>query len=870
MFGLLAASPALACSGQVAICDRDLPDSFGLIVEGQPVRVFVDAEADPAVRRVARDFAKDLGRVSGRDAEFGTLLGPQMRPVVIVAQLGHSKTLDRMIADGKFSADGLAGEWEGYRQQVVADPLPGIPSALVIVGSDRRGAIYGTYDLSEKIGVSPWYWWADVPVAHKDNLFVTAGAHADKPGVRYRGFFINDEDPALGGWAKKKFGGANAQMYEHVFELLLRLKGNYLWPAMWGRSIAEDDPNSLKLAADMGVVLGTSHHEPLTRAHVEWERAKEAGTASGDWNYATNGEQLRQFWRAGMERFVASGADAVVTVGMRGDGDEAMSEDTAIPLLEQIVADQRGIIADVTGNPAEQTPQVWALYKEVQDYYDQGMRVPDDVTLLFSDDNWGQIRRLPPEGAPPRKGGYGVYYHFDYVGGPRSYKWLDTNQIGKVWQQMDLAWQRGARQLWIVNVGDIKPMEVPLSFFMEQAWDPEGMTRFRLLDWHDIWANRIFGRKQAPTPGQVLEESELLAAIRKPELIDASSFPLGEGVGEELDGGEFGELARRWSQLGENAGQVRSRLSAGQHAAYFQLIEYRILALRNLYEMYYAQAWNRRLADAGDVRANYFADRVGQLFEKDKEITQAYHSLNGGKWDGMMAQTHIGYTNWDDPDVDVMPAVRRVPTDMTAAEIAALIRFKETRDAATANVGIETALPDRVHRGSSVSWASVPIGASLQAVVSDPQGQDATTVEDDVRLDYDVTLAGGPTKAALYLSPTLDTQGRGGLRVGVSLDDGPVQILTSILEPTNDPGRNQAQRDWEKAVKDNAQVLIADFGDVSAGGHTLKLWRIDDNVVVQRIGIGPDPAGGRYLGPPTAPLRNTGPPPIEVHRQPGF
>src|SRR5690606_39010394 len=266
-------------------------------------------------------------------------------------------------------------------------------------------------------------------------------------------------------WVREKFGGFNHQFYEKVFELILRLKGNFLWPAMWGKSLWDDDSLSAPLADEMGVVLATTHHEPMMRAHVEWQRY-----GKGPWDYDKNPEVLRQFWREGLER--TKGQETVVTLAMRGDGDEAMSADTNIELLERIVKDQREIIAEVTGRPAEETPQVWALYKEVQDYYDKGMRVPEDVTLLFADDNWGNIRRLP-DPADKRPGGYGVYYHFDYVGGPRNYKWLNTTQIESAWQQMRLAWAHGVDRVWIVNVGDIKPMELPISAFLDQAWDPD-------------------------------------------------------------------------------------------------------------------------------------------------------------------------------------------------------------------------------------------------------------------------------------------------------------------------------------------------------------------------------------------------------------
>ncbi|WP_409792150.1 glycosyl hydrolase 115 family protein [Sphingomonas pseudosanguinis] len=358
---------------------------FSLVSNGLPAQIMVDAEADTAVRHVADRFAEDLARVSGQSAGRPSDTMTARGPLVIIGAIGQSKIIDRLIADRRIMVTDLEGEWEAYRQIVVERPFPGVPRALIVVGSDRRGAVFGTYDLSERMGVSPWHWFADVPVMRRRSVFLTFDGQRDQPKVRYRGFFINDEDPCFSGWAKKKFGGINAKMYAHVFELLLRLKGNYLWPAMWApKAFNDDDPNNMVLADAMGVVMGTSHHEPLTRAQDEWHRNNEAGVTGGKWDYATNGENLRRFWRGGVERMMSKGDgrgyESLLTVGMRGDGDEAMAEGTATGLLETIVADQRKIIADVTNRPVDQTPQVWALYKEVQDYYDHGMRVPDDVT----------------------------------------------------------------------------------------------------------------------------------------------------------------------------------------------------------------------------------------------------------------------------------------------------------------------------------------------------------------------------------------------------------------------------------------------------------------------------------------------------------
>ena len=463
--------PAAAHAQDAAyVVHTDGSGRFALAAAGRVAALVVDPSDEPAVRRAAGDLAADLERVTGVAGRVQDAPDRAGGDVVIIGTVGKSPLIDRLVRAGKLDISALQGRWETFQLQVVEQPLPGVARALVIAGSDRRGTIYGIYDLSAAIGVTPWYWWADVPVSRQSALYVLPGVHSKgEPRVKYRGFFINDEAPALSGWVHEKFGGFNSKFYAHVFELLLRLKGNYLWPAMWGNAFYDDDVANRDLAQSYGVVIGTSHHEPMLRAHDEWRRYGQGGA----WNYEKNGAALREFWRAGIERM--GDTEAIVTVGMRGDGDEPMSEGRNIALLEQIVADQRGIIADVKGRPAADVPQVWALYKEVQDYYDHGMRVPDDVTLLFADDNWGNIRRLPAAGAP-RQGGYGIYYHFDYVGGPRNYKWINTNQIERVWEQMHLAYAHGVDRIWIVNVGDIKPMEFPLDFFLDYAWNPDAMA----------------------------------------------------------------------------------------------------------------------------------------------------------------------------------------------------------------------------------------------------------------------------------------------------------------------------------------------------------------------------------------------------------
>ncbi|QAY79794.1 hypothetical protein ETR14_08390 [Sphingosinicella sp. BN140058] len=842
--GLTAAE---ACVEPASVCETAAAGSFGLVEAARPAAILVDADADSAVRHAVAGFRADLKRVSGHDAALLTDRSKVRGLAVVVGVLGRSPIIDGLAASGKIDVRDIAGQWEAFRQVVVDHPWPGVARALVIVGADRRGAAFGTYDLSERIGVSPWHWFADVPVRHRENVYVTAGTRSDRPRVRYRGFFINDEDPAFSGWAKQQFGGVNSKAYAKVFELLLRLKGNYLWPAMWApKSFALDDPRNIPLADEMGVVMGTSHHEPLTRAQSEWHRLRGDGVAGGRWDYRTNAANLRAFWRGGIERMMSKGGgqayENVVTVGMRGDGDEPMAETTATELLETIVADQRKIIADVTGRPAERTPQVWALYKEVQDYYDHGMRVPDDVTLLFSDDNWGQIRRLPDpsKGDVARSGGYGVYYHFDYVGGPRNYKWINTNQVGKIWQQMDLAYARGARQLWVVNVGDIKPMEYPLDFFLKMAWNPEAMTAEALGAFPTDWGAATFGPDLAAEIGSLMTTYSRYAARRKPELLDQDSFALGPITGDALDGGEFGEIIEGWRALASRADAVRARLRPDQQSAWFQFAGYPIAALSNLYELYYAAAWNKALASRNDPRANYFADQVEATFARDAALTAQYHALNGGKWDGMMNQVHMSYVIWNDPTRQTMPSIMRVGADTPPEERGVQPRFRRAATDQGRRIVLDAADFQRAVPADGVAWRAIAdLGQGKGALVSLPQGGPPSDSRRGPRVEYDVTTGGGDTRITLRLAPTLGTTGAKGLRIGISVDDRPVQILSSALIPTPGAATTPEQTAWIAAVIANAHEVSATFPGLRAGRHTIKVWRIDDNVVVDAIAVSP-------------------------------
>lgn len=624
------------------------PGVFTVSASGVSSPLVVSSGDFPGVRRVAGHLQADVLRVSGAEPELLVDQVPRAERVILVGTLGRAPLIDQLVGEGKLDVSAVAGRWETFLIQAVEAPLPGVAHALVIAGSDKRGTIYGMYDLSREMGVSPWYWWADVPPRQSSELYVLPGAHSrGEPKIKYRGIFINDEAPALSGWAYEQFGGFNSQFYERVFELILRMKGNYLWPAMWGRAFNDDDPRNPDLADEYGIVMGTSHHEPMSRSQDEWARY-----GSGDWNYETNAATLNQFWRAGITRM--GDREVLVTLGMRGDGDEPLSDDANIAVLENIVANQRRIIAEATGRPAESIPQVWTLYKEVQEYYDLGMRVPDDVILMFSDDNWGNVRKLPRIDDAPRTGGYGMYYHYDYVGGPRNYKWLNTSPISRVWEQMHLTYEHGVDKIWIVNVGDIKPMEFPTQFFLDYAWSPEQWPRDSLDAYTRYWAEDHFGAERAAEIASIVAKYTKFNGRRKPELLAPETYSLVNYLEGETVVAEYNAIAAQ-------AQSIYDALAPEYRDAFYQLVLHPALACANLNELYVTAAKNRLYAAQGRAATNALADRVEALFARDADLTRYYNQeLAGGRWNHIMDQTHIGYTTWQEPATNVMPTVQRV------------------------------------------------------------------------------------------------------------------------------------------------------------------------------------------------------------------
>ena len=825
-----------------AVCAVAQRETFCIAKDGKAATIVVDEQDWKGVIRAANDLSDDVCKVTGTASPVVSD-SPADNPCIIVGTIGKSRLIDRLVKQKKLDVSKVKGQWESFVIDVVdgrsADGrLQG--KNLVVAGSDKRGTIYGIYEISQRIGVSPWYWWADVPVKHQDELYWTAGRFVQpSPKVKYRGIFINDEWPSFGEWATEHFGGINSKAYAHMFELLLRLKANYLWPAMWGSRFNEDDPESPRLADEYGIVMGTSHHEPMMRAHREYVTRKDE---IGPWDYSVNKQRLDQFFLDGMLRNKAY--ENLVTIGMRGDGDVAMGKgDDAdnMKTLREVIKGQRSIIKKVYGRE-DGVPQLWAIFTEVQRYYDAGFTVPDDVTLLLCDNNWGYIRRIGRDFERKRKGGLGLYYHIDMNGGPWNDRWVNTTIIPKLREQLNLAYQTGIDRIWIINVGDLKPKEVPIDFIMHYAWNPDAIKAGDEQAWLEGFAANAFGAELAK------EAADLMAKYTKYNLWRKAEAQVPGIFNKE----EMAYTDSLWLSLAARAEALRMKIPAEAQDAYYQLVYYPVVASAGVAQIYNAA-----------TRGN--SNLIDQLMARDQQLSDYYHQIAGGKWSKMMQDKHIGYTQWSMPNKNINPTT--LGFDVSHAICPS--------PAGEAEEGSEYSIPayqfSRKTDGKDAAWTLLPdLGRGKGCMGSSnvlAQNSGAT-----LEYDIDITSEG---KVAIGILPTQDICPARGLRIGIQVDDQPMQTIdarrgivdtfseynpknlsrSKVLKPLPPRSRLALSGFWKgrqlprrDEVFDNLRWLDATFEGLTPGKHTLKVIMIDPEIVVEQIVVNPDNNHYSYFG----------------------
>lgn len=829
--------------------------TFCIAKDGKAAVIVVDEQDWKGVIRAANDLGDDVRKVTGTASEV-MLDNTFPKGTIVVGTIGKSRIIDQLVKQKKLDVSKVRGQWESF----VIDVVDG---NLVVAGSDKRGTIYGVYEISQRIGVSPWYWWADVPVQHQDEVYWNDGRFVQpSPKVKYRGIFINDEWPSFGDWATEHFGGINSKAYAHMFELLLRLKANYLWPAMWGSRFNEDDPESPRLADEYGIVMGTSHHEPMMRAHREYVTRKEQ---VGPWDYSVNKGRLDKFFLDGMQRNKAY--ENLVTIGMRGDGDVAMGKgDDAdnMKTLAEVIKGQRSIIKKVYGRE-DAVPQLWAIFTEVQRYYDAGFTVSDDVTLLLCDNNWGYIRRIGRDFERKRKGGLGLYYHIDMNGGPWNDRWVNTTTIPKLREQLNLAYQTGIDRIWIINVGDLKPKEVPIDFIMHYAWNPEAVKAGDEQAWLEGFAANAFGAEHAK------EAADLMAKYTKYNLWRKAEAEVPGIFNKE----EMAYTDSLWLSLSARAEILKMKIPAEAQDAYYQLVYYPVVASAGVHLIYNA-------ATRGNSKL------IEQLMAFDQQLSDYYHKISGGKWSKMMQDKHIGYTQWYMPKENINP--------MLLSRQAIREGFKEkapiedpNRGSLDFNVGYalqdqpttkEYSIPayqfSRKTNGKEAIWVFLPdLGRGKGCMGS----SNVLAQNSGATLEYEIEASPNPfeggVKVAVGILPTQDIYPARGLRIGIQIDDQPMQTIdarrgivdtfseynpqnlarSKVLKPLPQRSRLALSGFWQgrqlprrDEVFDNLRWLDATFEGITAGEHTLKLIMIDPEIVIEQIVVNPDNNHYSYFG----------------------
>ncbi|MFT4177489.1 MAG: glycosyl hydrolase 115 family protein [Luteolibacter sp.] len=838
-------------------------DSEGLfpLVKGKAADIQYDSR-DAKVVGIAVDcLSRDIAEVSGQSATILKTEEPLSGEIVVVGTLGKNRLIDQWVQDGKLDVKDLRGKWEHYRITTLSDPSPGVKKALVIVGSDPRGTAYGVFELSKAIGVSPWVWWADVPVRRSEVLMISAQNVTDRPAVKYRGIFINDEGWGLVPWAAKTFepevGNLGPKTYSRIFELLLRLKANTLWPAMHpGTTPFHQVPGNAAVADDYSIVLGSSHAEPMLRNNVgEWKQDKNL------YNYIKNPEGVFSYWEERVKE--RTSGESLFTLGMRGIHDSAIvgpkTQPERIATVQKIIADQRGLLAKYLGNgDATRIGQIFCPYKEVLEDYNAGLQVPDDVTLVWPDDNFGYIRRFATPGERKRAGGLGVYYHASYLGAPLSWLWIDTMPPALIWSEMTRAYEQGARTFWILNVGDLKNTERSTEFFLDLAWNadrtaPDAPARFIRKS-----AERDFGSGFSSEIANILSRLYALNFSRKTEHLQwhLNGKPYQPPTLNET---EILQRLEACARLEKDSQAIREKLPPEARDAYFQLVGYPVgitVAANRKYfhgELARADIARGRPADQNEDQSRKGAQALASL-------TDHYNkNISGGKWRHIAMVNGVTKNNWRryQPDTTPPPAPTLENVCPPAPEAAGpLSRPANSRPGEF----VENGRLVSIHAGHFTGRTDLPSGAGWRGIEGLGRSGNAVTVlpstaewnaENAPSLEYrfHTTTAAAP-EIHVRLLPTHPLVSGQGLRFAISIDGGKAVPLTVSK------GFSPKSTEWSHRVLSNATEISAKLPETLAPGtHTLRLIAIDAGVVVDKIVIDLGGSTPSYEGPAETRIR---------------
>jgi hypothetical protein len=864
---------AVCAAAEPLVTETASPGAFALVKDKAAAAVAYDAGDYKVVQITADLFCGDVEKVTGIKPELHPANMPPQEPAkqtVYIGTLGHSPEIDAIVKAKNVDVAAIQGKWESYLITTIDTPTPGVDKGLLVIGSDRRGTAYGVLALSEAAGVSPWVWWADVPAEKHTNLYVAAGTHVHgPPSVKYRGIFLNDEDWGLQPWAAKTFeptsaggvGDIGPRTYAKIFELLLRLNANFCWPAMHDVTKAFNIyPQNRQVADDYGIVMGSSHCEPMLRNNVtEWTDAqgRVGQAAAATFNWVTNSADILNYWK---QRLQENGKfENVYTLGLRGihDGDMAGGGTTAqkSQRLNQIIAEQRNLLKQFVNPDPAKVPQIFCPYKEVLTYYQNGAVPPEDVTLVWADDNHGYIRQLSTPAEQKRGGGAGVYYHISYWGRPHDYLWLCTIPPALVWEELSKAYDYNARTLWVINVGDLKPAEIVLTMALAQAYDATRYSLENVNQYLRDFAARTFGPANAGEIAAILGQYYHLNYQRKPEHLgfNTSQNPGGPIQPTEFSDGEIADRLAAFAALVQRADAVYAKLPRAQLDAFYELVLYPVRgsALQNQ-KMLNLDLHRRAMARGDGSAAKAAADKSQAAYDQIQVETAFFNDgLAGGKWKGIMSAIPHAQDVFKAPVfATVNPDAPLLPPVQAEVGVSAQTGYA---DAGYFSIAAES-YSRKVDRGGA-GWKLLPglgrLGDSMAVYPTTTPSianiQALAVAAPALEYDFTVTTANPAAKLTVQAIPTHRINPERGLRYAAAIDAETPQIV-DLETPENSPI-------WSTNVLRGAAYGTTTH-NIAAGKHTLHIYMVDPGVVLDHLTIDLGKLPKSYLPPAQTPLNS--------------
>ena len=809
-----------AQSCAIKITAASAANSFPLAAKGFTTTLVTDANDAEVVQIAANALKSDIEQVTGMQSKVANNVTSSPY-AVIIGTLGKSKLVDQLASAHKIAAGQVKGKWETFGIAVVDHPFKNTKKTLVIFGSDRRGTAYGVFELSRMIGVSPLVWWADVTPPKKAALYVTPGkAVFGPPSVKYRGIFLNDEDWGLQPWAAKNMDpevkDIGPHTYQRIFELLLRLKANYIWPAMHPCTKAFwYYPENPKLANKYAIVLGASHCEPMLRNNVfEWAEnfKNEYGTTPGEWRYDVNPDQINKYWNDRVEQ--SKNMDAVYTVGMRGIHDGSMpgpkSRTEKVKLLDQVIQNQRQMLTKDLNKPADQIPQIFCPYKEVLDLYQSGLHLPDDVTITWADDNYGYIRQLSDPEEQKRKGGSGIYYHLSYWGAPQDYLWLSSNSPSLISYELSKAYLTGADKLWIINVGDIKPAEMEIQFAMDLAWNIKQWTPDQAYRYPRAWAAATFGTQYAEDISRIKLKYYELAASGKPEHINAITY-----TDEEIE-----KRLKDYQALAAETEVLYNRIPANLKDAFFGLIYYPVEGSKLMNEKIFYADKSLKLAKQGNQEALTYAAKAQLAYNKIQELTTQYNTqVAGGKWNGIMSSHPRDREVFKMPKVATSDMIATTPVKVT--DSAKQVTIIPAADFITKHTSAQ--MPLQIINGLGTGGKGVTVWPFNVKQFTDGNIQDAPYVE------YTVNFKQGQNHIGVRCFPDFKLYNGLSLRYAISVDGEKPQWVNIATRAET--------KDWSINVLRGYALGETTYNASKSGTKTVKIYFPNPGLVVNALTV---------------------------------